>query len=102
MVRVSVARLDRIGDVSIGIGGGSYHRRRRAEILTALGERIKGHRLALGWTRNDLADETDMSADALVKIEAGRCEPRSVTLAMLAQALGVTMDDLYYGSEGSP
>jgi ribosome-binding protein aMBF1 (putative translation factor) len=56
-------------------------------------------RAARGWTQHRLSVESDVPVSAISTLERGRREPRLSTLARLASALGVGIDELA-GREG--
>jgi transcriptional regulator with XRE-family HTH domain len=47
-----------------------------------------------GWTAYRLAKESDVSQITLARLEAGGRDPQLSTLVKLADALGVTLDEL--------
>ncbi len=47
-----------------------------------------------GYSQGDLGDDTDLHRTEIGKIERGSTEPRLTTLLILADALGVTLNDL--------
>lgn len=64
-----------------------------ADALT-LGRRIREQRVARGMTLEQLAAKVDRAASQISSIENGKREPRLPVLRAIAQALGVTVDDL--------
>lgn len=72
--------------------------RRRGETLAAL---LKTRREQQSTTQRALADEAEVALDTLRAIEAGRsASPAFFTVAALAQALGLRLDDLARQSRG--
>jgi XRE family transcriptional regulator, aerobic/anaerobic benzoate catabolism transcriptional regulator len=61
-----------------------------ADILAALGARVRAARGERGWTIRELADRSGLSARFLVHLEAGRGNISIRRLADLARALGTT------------
>lgn len=59
-----------------------------------VGKRIAKLRKGKGWTQADLAKATRLSKGYIAAIEKGGC-PGMKTVAMLAQALGVEVRELY-------
>ena len=56
---------------------------------------IKKLRNKKGWSQERLAREADISYQTLIKIEQNRIKnPKLQTLVKLANALGVSLDDL--------
>ena len=65
--------------------------------LGDLGQRVLERRLALGLSQGELADRTNGKIDqtGISRIERGATEePRILTVAAIARALGCTLDDL--------
>lgn len=58
-----------------------------------LGERLKAARTARGWSYDKLARMAEVAKGTVVEIERGR-SPRIDTLRRIADALGVSLDDL--------
>lgn len=59
-----------------------------------VGENIRGRRDALGLTQKDLALASKLTPQSLNKIEKGKRQARSTNLALIAQALGCSKEDL--------
>lgn len=59
-----------------------------------IGDDIISLRLARGWSYRDLATATGITEDAVRKLERGDREPSLRTAKALAQALGVSLDEL--------
>jgi transcriptional regulator with XRE-family HTH domain len=53
------------------------------------GKLIKELRIKKGFTQEDLADKTEVSARTIQRIENGEVDPRAYTLQMIAKALDV-------------
>lgn len=62
------------------------------------GKRLAQLRRSRGWTVDRLADESNLSLASIQSYEAGRREPKMLTLVELARAFGVTLDALVTGS----
>jgi len=58
-----------------------------------LGQKIKELRVLKGLTQEDLADKTNLSVRTIQRIESGDVDPRTYTLNLLAQALGVELEE---------
>jgi transcriptional regulator with XRE-family HTH domain len=65
-----------------------------ADILTAIGERIRSARLAQGMTLQSLAAAANLSPSMLSLVERGRATPSIGSLVVIATCLGVAMSDL--------
>ncbi len=65
--------------------------------LQEFGERIKEYRLKKGLTQEDLAKRLFVSRKTVSKWETGRGLPDSSMLPHIANALGVTIDELFDG-----
>lgn len=64
-----------------------------------LGERITARREALGLRQVDLADMANVTGSAMNQIEHSRTIPNAYTFAAIAQALGMSMEELLSGGE---
>jgi transcriptional regulator with XRE-family HTH domain len=71
-----------------------------ADILAAIGERIRSARLAQGMTLQALAAASNLSPSMLSLVERGRATPSIGSLVVIANCLGVAMSDLV--ASGSP
>jgi transcriptional regulator with XRE-family HTH domain len=56
--------------------------------------RVKELRLAKGWSQEELAEEADLSRDAVSRIERGDRSPRIETLDLIAGAIGIPLSKL--------
>ena len=65
--------------------------------LQEFGERIKEYRLKKGLTQEELAKKLFVSRKTVSKWETGRGLPDSSMLPHIAEALGVTIDELFDG-----
>ena len=59
-----------------------------------IGSNIAKFRRLKGWTQATLAKETGLSRGYIAAIEEGRKHPRLKTLAIIAEKLGVGIDEL--------
>jgi transcriptional regulator with XRE-family HTH domain len=61
---------------------------------------LRRHRLALGWTQQDLAVTAGLSVGIVSQLEQGATgDPRISTLSAIARALGCGVDALIAGTE---
>jgi transcriptional regulator with XRE-family HTH domain len=65
--------------------------------LVAFGMRLRALRARRGISARFVGREAGLTSGAMAFIEAGRCCPSAANLARLAEVLGVTMQDLWYG-----
>lgn len=70
--------------------------------MMTFGSKLRQLREARGMTQTDLARILGVSPKAVSKWEANRMEPRPPMVAKIAQALGVTKDELVHGSSPKP
>ena len=68
-----------------------------AGLSHAIGKRIREARLALGLSQESIAQQCSLRAMTISRYENGRCIPGGVALVRLAQALGVTAEQLVCG-----
>src|SRR5215210_708087 len=54
-----------------------------------IGERVREHRTARGWTLHELADRSGVSRRMVINIEHGEGNPSIATLLRISDALGV-------------
>ena len=71
-------------------------------MATSIGERIRQLREARGWTQDELAEAAEMNRVTVAKYERGIIEPRTKSLAKLAQAFEISADALISGEQASP
>lgn len=57
------------------------------------GRLLRGYRLQAGWTQEQLAERSGISAHAISVLESGRRRPRLSSLAALATGLDLSPDD---------
>jgi transcriptional regulator with XRE-family HTH domain len=62
--------------------------------MTNVGDRIRARRAALGSSQERVAIDAGLSVKTIGGIERGLNEPRPDTLARIAKALGVSVEDL--------
>lgn len=63
-----------------------------------IGNRIKEHRIAKGWTQDRLADESGLSRTSIHMYEKNETMPRMPQLKRLAAALDVDLSELQTGA----
>lgn len=75
-----------------------------SEIGKRLGRRIRDLRTQRPekWTQEDLAERAHISVSFLSMIERGERMPHVETLAALAQALDVSLSELFAGTDRDP
>ena len=64
----------------------------------SIGKRIKEIRIAKGWTQAKLAEESDVEPSNISHIERAATKLSLPTMVNIANALGVTLDEIAYGS----
>jgi transcriptional regulator with XRE-family HTH domain len=64
-----------------------------------LGRRLAGHRAALGWTQQELADRIAISRVAVSHLEAGMSIPSERTIVLLAGVYKVDPSELVAGTD---
>lgn len=70
--------------------------------MNPVGERIKKRRAELDWTQEHLAKECGLSKGFLSDVEAGKRSVGADSLLAIANALGVSMDQLMKGELSEP
>lgn len=61
---------------------------------TEVGERIFWFRDARGWSQIELARQSGVSREAIIKIEGGKSSPKLPTLRRLARAFNTTVEEI--------
>ncbi len=64
-------------------------------------QNTKRARDAKGWTQAALARRSGVDAQTISRIENGRLNPTVAVARRIASALGVTIDSLVHGEDGS-
>lgn len=67
------------------------------DVCVLLGKRIRELRKARGWRQLDLAEQAGINENYVSDLELGRKEVCLRTLAILAKALGLKLDELLRG-----
>ena len=62
-----------------------------ANVTEQVVTRIRNIRRAKGWSQEKLAEEANLSRDAISRIERGDREPRLETLHAIAEAMGMSL-----------
>ena len=62
--------------------------------MMSLGREIKKARIDKGWKQKDLRDATGLSQKYLSEIESDHVDPRFSIVKRIAQAIGVSLDQL--------
>jgi XRE family transcriptional regulator, regulator of sulfur utilization len=70
---------------------------------SGIGRRIREFRDRLGWSQEKLAQEAGLTTSNISQLERDKItDPRALTLRAIANALGVTLDDLLPGRKVEP
>ena len=64
----------------------------------SIGNRIKEYRKAKGWTQEKLGEKSGVEPSNISHIERAATKLSLPTMVNIANALGVTLDELAYGS----
>lgn len=75
-----------------------YQATETAPAAATLGRRIVGLRNRRGWNQKELAGRAKIRPARLSTLESGAKRPNVEELARLAEALGVSLDELWSGS----
>jgi transcriptional regulator with XRE-family HTH domain len=70
-----------------------------SDVCILLGQRIRKLRKARGWRQLDLAEQAGINENYVSDLELGRKEACLRTLATLARAFGIKLDELLHGLE---
>ncbi|MGW2749724.1 helix-turn-helix domain-containing protein [Streptomyces sp. NPDC001273] len=80
-----------------------HHSARPHDPARALAQRPRALREARGWTRERLAEEAGISAKTLARLESeGAIQPGFFTVGLVADALVVSLDDLFRETKATP
>ena len=66
------------------------------------GEKLRNHRKKLGMTQEDVAEKVGVSPQAISKWESGNGSPDISNLPVLAETLGISVDELLKGELNKP
>lgn len=66
----------------------------RMNEIERIGRRIRTLREELGWLQRELAERADLPIRTIGRIERGEVDVRISTLAKIATALGITIEQL--------
>lgn len=67
--------------------------------MNNVGQNIRVVRKKLGWTQKQLGAKAEIAEPTIRRYELGKLKPKYETLVKIADALGVSVDLLYYGEE---
>lgn len=67
---------------------------KQSTLSTAIGGRVRQHRISRGWSLDHLAQASSLSRRMLVNVEQGAANPSVGTLLKVSQALGVGLPEL--------
>ena len=67
----------------------------KEQIASVIGEKIKQYRLENGWTQQELGSKIGISKNAIGNYEKGIRSPKKDTMFDLANAFGISIDDLF-------
>jgi len=67
---------------------------RNQTLIEALAVELKTRRLELGWSQEDLAGASDLDRPYISVMEVGKKQPTLSVLFRLAEALGLTFEEL--------
>lgn len=67
----------------------------KEQIAIVIGEKIKQYRLENGWTQQELGSKIGISKNAIGNYEKGIRSPKKDTMFDLANAFGISIDDLF-------
>jgi transcriptional regulator with XRE-family HTH domain len=61
----------------------------------AVGEAVRRHRQALGWTQVQLAEASGLSPNYVARLERGELGPSLYVAHQLSRTLNIAVDDLF-------
>ena len=67
---------------------------KHADISKKIGTKIKLERVKRNWSQEELAEKADLSKNHVGAIERGTSSPTVETLAKIADAFGIPLNDL--------
>ncbi|MDD5016999.1 MAG: helix-turn-helix domain-containing protein [Eubacteriales bacterium] len=70
------------------------------DLIIQIGKRVRNRREALGLTREQLAEQTELSVHFFAEIELGRKCMSARSLYKVAKALNLSADFILFGEEG--
>ncbi|MFI1967235.1 DUF488 family protein [Streptomyces pathocidini] len=81
----------------------SHHSARPHDRARALGQRVRALREDRGWSRERLAKEAGIAVGTLTRLESeGAIQPRFFTVGAVAEALEVSLDELFRETKVTP
>ena len=66
-----------------------------ADLKAEVGDLIRHHRRARGWTQEQLAEKAGRTIEWINRLERGKAEPSFETLQSLSQAFRIPIRDLF-------
>jgi transcriptional regulator with XRE-family HTH domain len=79
---------------SVSTGGDLLAETEAADLTSTVSRNVRAYRKSHGWTIDQLADRANLGRVTVAEVEQGKDGPDMVTLARLANALGVNMGAL--------
>ncbi|MDR1663516.1 MAG: helix-turn-helix domain-containing protein [Clostridiales bacterium] len=73
----------------------------KQKLRTIIGMNIRNERMARNMSMDELAELLELSSGFVGLIERGKRGATSLTLHKLADVFGTTVDNIFYGAEGS-
>ena len=70
------------------------------DLSVEIGRRVRRRREELGFTREQLAEQVDLSANFFAEIELGRKNMSAKSLYKVAKVLNLSADYILFGEEG--
>ena len=67
---------------------------RKLKIAKYIGENIYQYRKKKGYTREDLAEKSNLSANHIYELEMGNCMPTTITLVDICNDLKVSLSQI--------
>lgn len=63
-------------------------------VMVTVGQKVKNIRERLGFTQSDLSQKSGVSLSTVQKLEGGKNKPRRPTLRVVAESLGLSLEEL--------
>lgn len=71
----------------------------KSKLLVRIGERLRAIRNTLGFTMQDVQDETGMHVNKIRYVETGSREVSFTSIYELCEAYGIQIDELVYSDD---
>ena len=68
---------------------------RDQEVIKAFGLKVRSIRLSMGWTQEELANESNLEISQINRIELGKINTSISHAAIIARALGIELKELF-------